>query len=178
MNTGILLVIICGVILIAVWKIGYLEYLAFDKIYGWLRDVTDVAGLSQSRRSFLSLQINANKSQDTDELWAYIGEALEMLHFDQAELHYGTDLVLYWKTERISQNNDILTDYLLPIKTAVDYFDSLLKIEIPLISVAPDIFGKLILLKDVKLGHLQPYTIRRVEHLRRTLIYNLTRLRK
>lgn len=38
---GLLLVIIGIGALILVHKIGYLEYLSFDKLYGWFKDVTD-----------------------------------------------------------------------------------------------------------------------------------------
>jgi UDP-GlcNAc:undecaprenyl-phosphate GlcNAc-1-phosphate transferase len=155
----VLVILLCGMILL-VRKMGYLEYLAFDKFYGWLQDVTDVAGLSQERRSFLSLQIDANESQNLEELWAYIGKALEMLRFDKAELHYCAEPVLCWRSRR-----------------EFDDSDSFLRIEVPLIDGDPDIFGKFILIKDVKQGHIQPYTIRRVENLRRTLLSNLTRLK-
>lgn len=38
--------------LILVRKTGYLEYLVFDKFYGWLRDMLDVAGFSWGWRIF------------------------------------------------------------------------------------------------------------------------------
>ena len=158
---GFVLVILLFGMLFLVRKMGYMEYLAFDKFYGWFQDVTDVAGFTQERRSFLSLQIEANKSRNIDELWADVSRLLEMLKFDKAELHYGTEPVRCWRSTR-----------------EIDSSDSFLRIEVPLIDGDPDIFGKFILVKDVKLGHLQPYTIRRVEHLRRTLLSNLTRLKK
>jgi len=46
-----------------------------------------VAGFSRERRTFLSLQMEANKTRTLEELWAHVGEALEMLKFDRAELH-------------------------------------------------------------------------------------------
>jgi UDP-GlcNAc:undecaprenyl-phosphate GlcNAc-1-phosphate transferase len=173
---GFVLVILLFGMLFMVRKMGYMEYLAFDKFYGWFQDVTDVAGFSQERRSFLSLQIEVNKSQDIDELWVYVCRLLEMLKFDKAELHYCTEPVRRWR-----KNNDgaLLNPDPLPLsKREINYSDSFMILEIPLIDGDPDIFGKLILLKDVKLGHLQSYTIRRVEHLRRTLLSNLTRLKK
>lgn len=167
-------VLLLGMIFL-VRKLGYIEYLAFDKFYGWFKDMTDVAGLSQARRSFLSQQIEANKSRNMEELWAHMGEALEMLNFDKAELHYMTQPVRYWE---INKNNDQLNSDHFPMsKREVNYSDSFMILEIPLIDGDPDIFGKLILGKDVKNGHLQSYTIRRVEHLRRTLLSNLTRLK-
>lgn len=171
----VLVVLLLGMIFL-VRKMGYLEYLAFDKFYGWFQDMTDMAGFSQARRSFLSLQIAASKSRNMEELWGHIGEALEMLKFDKAELHYCTEPVRFWK---INKNRDLLLPDPVPLsKREINYSDSFMILEIPLIDGDPEIFGKLILLKDVKKGHLQPYTIRRVEHLRRTLLSNLTRLKK
>jgi len=84
---GLVLVILGGEALILVRKTGYLEHLAFDKFYGWFRDISDVTGFSRERRTFLSLQIEANRTRTIEELWAHVGEALEMLKFDRAELH-------------------------------------------------------------------------------------------
>jgi UDP-GlcNAc:undecaprenyl-phosphate GlcNAc-1-phosphate transferase len=173
---GISLALLLFGMIFLVRKLGYLEYLALDKIYGWFQDVTDVAGFSQKRRSFLSLQIAASKSQNMDDLWGYIIEALEMLNFNQAQLYLTMEPVREWKMEG---NN-----YLAKSKTAdsenkvVDDADSILKFEIPLREYGANIFlGKLVLIKDLKLGYLQPYTIRRVEHLRRTLIPAIKRLK-
>jgi len=59
----------------------------FDKFYGWFRDVTDEAGFSRARRTFLAVQLEAGSTKNLDELWAHIGNALEMLKFERAELH-------------------------------------------------------------------------------------------
>jgi UDP-GlcNAc:undecaprenyl-phosphate GlcNAc-1-phosphate transferase len=48
---------------------GYLEYLAVDKISGWFRDISDEVGLSRDRRTFLNLQMN-RQAADMDELWS------------------------------------------------------------------------------------------------------------
>lgn len=44
----------------------------------------------RGRRTFLALQMEANRTRTLEELWAYVGEALEMLKFDRAVLHVGT----------------------------------------------------------------------------------------
>jgi len=84
---GLILIILGGGALILVRKTGYLEYLAFDKFYGWFKDMTDMAGLSRERRTFLAVQMEANKAHTLEEMLATIGDALEMLRFDRAELH-------------------------------------------------------------------------------------------
>ncbi len=73
--------------IIFVRKLGYFEYFASDKLYGWFKDVTDEAGFSRDRRSFLSLQIDTGRSENFEELWQNITIAFKMLEFDMAELH-------------------------------------------------------------------------------------------
>ena len=84
---GMVLILLLVSVLAFVRKNGYLEYLALDKFYGWFKDMTDVAGFSRERRTFLALQMEANKARTLQELMTIIGNALEMLRFDRAELH-------------------------------------------------------------------------------------------
>jgi len=83
---GLFFVIIGAAALIVVRKLGYVGYFALDKVYGWFRDVSDVAGLTQERRTFLSLQLDVDKAKTMDELWDDVCKAMEMLQFDRAEL--------------------------------------------------------------------------------------------
>lgn len=155
-------------------KLGYLEYLAFDKFYGWFLDMTDVAGISHERRSFISVQMMMSNSQNMDELWENLVVATEMIKFDRAELHHGTEPVRCWKTNK---DSDLLSsEPPLSRERGMDSCDSLMRVEIPISNRTPEILGKLILIKDLKKGQLQPYTIRRIESMRRTLIESLTKL--
>ncbi len=86
-GVGLILVIFGVGALTMARKMGYLEYLAFDKFYSWFRDMSDMAGLSRERRTFLSRQMEADKTHTIEEMWAHIGEAMEMLKFDRAEFH-------------------------------------------------------------------------------------------
>ena len=231
---GLVLVILGGGALILVRKTGYLEYLAFDKFYGWFQDITDVAGLSRERRTFLSLQIDANRTRTLEELWAHIGEALEMLRFDRAELHLknrgtaplfspegdpGNDNVICGnenggnyvdsapqpppvegKGENKERRRPAGDDSPRPTSTKIflngskhadesvriwarGYYrrepdwqcpEGMLKIDLPLDSNG----ARLLLVKDINRDPLNFYTLRRLEHLRRTLISNLARLQK
>jgi UDP-GlcNAc:undecaprenyl-phosphate GlcNAc-1-phosphate transferase len=174
---GIFLGVLLFGMLFLVSKLGYVEYLAFDKFYGWFQDITDVAGISQNRRSFLSLQIAAGKSQNMDELWENLLEALDVLKFNEAQLHLPNEPVREWK---MADDNHLLESKSTGADNKeVNAADSLFRVEIPLRDNGDeDFLGKLILVKDLSRSHLQPYTIRRVEHLRRTLIPILKRLNK
>jgi UDP-GlcNAc:undecaprenyl-phosphate GlcNAc-1-phosphate transferase len=168
-------VLLFGMIFL-VRKLGYVEYLALDKFYGWFEDMTDVAGISRHRRSFLSLQIAASRAKSMDEMWAYVGEALEMLQFDQAKLYVTGEPVREWVKEDSAVKKPETMD--VSDKNS-DVFDSLMRVEIPLReTIDKEFFGRLVLVKDLKKGPLKSYTIRRVEHLRRTLVANVPRVKR
>lgn len=171
----VLALLLFGMILL-VRKLGYLEYLAFDKFYGWFQDMTDVAGISQKRRSFLSLQIAVNKAGNIDELWEYVVDSLEMLKFNAARLHLANGKTLEWNAQEAQADDDDAGSAGVKNNDSGDD-DRMLKFEIPLAENDNNIFlGKLVLSKDLKQATIKPYTIRRTEHLRRTLVVNLKRL--
>jgi hypothetical protein len=45
---SLLLIVLGAGVFIIIRKLGYLEYFAIDKLYGWFRDVSDEAGLSSN----------------------------------------------------------------------------------------------------------------------------------
>jgi UDP-GlcNAc:undecaprenyl-phosphate GlcNAc-1-phosphate transferase len=158
-------------IFLAIKKLGYLEYVAADKILGWLRDLTDEAGLSNERRSFLNLQMQIMQSATMEELWSHVEFAIEMLDFDMAELHLDTnegmlvetkERIYKWQREGAGKDFDL---------TAEHQF----KLEMPLMDAEACNYGLLWLIKDLKRSNMSHYTLRRVEHLRRTVIGVLNR---
>ena len=210
-ETASLLLIVLGAgALISVRKLGYMEYLAADKIYGWLQDLSDEAGLTQGRRSFLSLQIEIGNSQGLEALWGNIGRALEIMHFDRGELHIleretiekggictgffetapaaaysgpdrrgeekgavkgaaggnldagGSGQVRVWARGHYRRKGDARND-------------GMLRIEIPL-SVGNTCLCRLVLLKNLTWEPVHPYTLRRVEHLRRAVMGAMSHL--
>ncbi len=145
-------------------KLGYLEYIAADKVFGWLRDLTDEAGLTHERRSFINIQMRIAGSGSVDELWEHICTALKKLDFDMAEFHLqpgyfpGID-----KTARVWQ--------LQPGERKYDPTGGCqFKLEMPLLGVSSRNYGILWLVKDLGRSDMSHYTLRRVEHLRRAII--------
>jgi len=269
---GLILILLGGGALILVRKTGYLEYLAFDKFYGWFKDMTDMAGLSRERRTFLAVQMEANKAHTLEEMLATIGDALEMLRFDRAELHLknraeinrdsahfsgnpsavpyaepdrrknggaaspkinrdsalfsgNSSAVPFDGTDQINRDSALFSEggtgdnpggaakpgsggnpgigAKPPAATSTKIFEDIregedgtawvwtrgyyrrltdiqkeemLKIDLPLHGNGNG--ARLILMKDLGRDPLQYYTLRRLEHLRRTLRHNLTRLQK
>ncbi len=166
---------ILGVIAVAFFfgirKLGYLEYVASDKIYGWFRDIRDEMGLTRERRSFLNLQIEINQSRSLGDLWNRICTALDKLDFDMAEmelLRSGNGGGKHKKGFHWTKNGFN--------RHARIYESSLFKLEMPLIGEQKEIYGTLWMIKDLKRNAISHYTLRRVEHLRRTVITTLSKL--
>ena len=153
-------------------KLGYLEYLAADKVYGWVKDVTDEMGISQERRSFLSIQMEISQAATPEKAWEKICEGLERLKFDWAEMRIerpcaapGDPFVQKCTWVRAGSEG-------APEKNGT----SLLKMELPLFDERRVNLGTLWLAKDVSLDPIGHYTLRRVEHLRRTVTGAIQRL--
>lgn len=158
-------------IFLAVKKLGYLEYIAADKIWGWLRDLTDDVGLSNERRSFLNLQMQIIQSDSIESLWHNINEAVEKLDFDMAELHLNQEEGISLLTE--VQN---MKWYRCPEDGEFDFNENCqFKLEMPLMNGLDTTYGVLWLIKDLKRSSMSHFTLRRVEHLRRTIIGVLNR---
>jgi UDP-GlcNAc:undecaprenyl-phosphate GlcNAc-1-phosphate transferase len=170
-QAGLFLVVLGAGAVIFVRKLGYFEYIGSDKIYGWFKDLTDEAGISRQRRSFLSLQIDTGRSESIEDLWQNITMALKMLEFDMAELHLNSknpsksalQKHLSWTLDGFDKSNDIQKKCLF-------------KLELPLLNNEDKNFGILWLVKDLKRNSISHYTLRRVEHLRRTLVSTLDKI--
>jgi len=219
-QAGLFLILIGVGAVIFVRKLGYFEYFAADKIYGWLRDMTDATGLSHERRSFLNLQMDMAASKNLEGLWTNVVRAMEMLKFDVAEMalnrleggeaQRSKPMADGWKTGIRERGNATMRSpvgypsltfgiqghehALIQTSAAGGWqamwvrpgFDrerdlcgeSLLKLELPLIGEDGENLGTLWLVKDLKQETVTHFTLRRVEHLRRTLIAALTGLWK
>lgn len=162
------------IIFLAVKKLGYLEYVAADKIWGWLRDLTDEAGFSNERRSFLNIQMQIMQSNTVEELWGNVTVAIEKLDFDVAELY------LTGKEGIISQTDSENMKWQRHQNEEDFDFNQQcqFKLEMPLVAEQGVTYGILWLVKDLKRSDMSHYTLRRVEHLRRTIIGILSRLAK
>lgn len=205
-RASIILALLWVVIFLSIRKLGYMEYLTMDKFYGWFRDLTDVAGISNVRRSFLNLQMDMSESLSIEELWRHVCVASEMLKFDRSELqlsalHYepraednGASSGVYKDRRQEAGNNqesckDVYHCAMQSEKGNVLVWtrghyrrqadiarESLMTIELPLINGEDKAIGMLRLMKDLGREPLEFYTLRRVEHLRRTITNVLKRI--
>ena len=192
-QAGLFLIILGSGSLIFIRKIGYFDYFASDKIYGWFRDVTDEAGFTRDRRTFLSLQLEITSARDLNSLWGKISNALDRMEFDMAELLINETPAMK-KAMDVSQKNIEIDcschecklkkpfEWVWTRKAFIPEKDisknSIFKIELPLLTEDYYSFGTLWLIKDLKRNSITHYTLRRVEHLRRSIISSLMQIAK
>lgn len=181
-RAALILLLLGAAVILGLRKLGYFEYFAMDKVFGWLKDVTDEVGITHGRRSFLNLQLEISRSVDLNEAWLKVCEALDRLKFDMAEMYVEGAMLsaqgkgqnegqagkreqkkMVWEREGFDTANDVTGK-------------SLLKLELPLLAEENHTYGSLWLVKDLKRDLISHYTLRRVEHLRRTLIATLQKL--
>ncbi len=171
-RAALILLLIGIAAFVGIRKLGYLEYLAMDKVYGWFRDVTDEAGFTHERRSFLNFQVEISQSSDMKELWSNVCKALDKLGFDMAEMDLESMPLLRdekmkerltWRREGFDNCDDICKEYLM-------------RLELPLVNGDNKSCGTIWLVKDLRREAVTQYTLRRVEHLRRTIINTLKKL--
>ncbi|PQP34869.1 undecaprenyl/decaprenyl-phosphate alpha-N-acetylglucosaminyl 1-phosphate transferase [Desulfobacteraceae bacterium SEEP-SAG9] len=166
-QSAMILLLIGAAMILGMRKLGYFEYFAMDKVYGWLKDLTDQAGITHERRSFLNIQMDIGHSTDLTEGWQNVCEALERLGFDMAELSLNLregrvkgsvgPASWEWTQAAFDKNKDVMKECLL-------------KLELPLLGKNNEKFGTLWLIKDLERDAISQYTLRRVESLRRTII--------
>ena len=262
-QAGLFLIVLGAGVVVFVRKLGYFEYFASDKLYGWFKDVTDEAGFSHDRRSFLNLQIEIGQSMDLKELWVNVCTALEKLKFDMGEMniaqsaeigkrqrsevrsqksevkgkdeHRTSNIERPTSNEKMKRraglkgqgsgfrvqgsglegnpgigdknNAGIKANAGITTNSGIQGFrnsgiegdsenkrqlfwtrdgfdssndicrESLLKLELPLIDNGNKMLGTLWLIKDLNTDAISHYTLRRVEHLRRTVIGTLGKMK-
>jgi len=188
-RAGLFFIVLGAGVILFTRKLGYFEYLASDKIFGWFKDLSDEAGLSRDRRSFLSLQIDTGKSGNFVELWQNLTLAMEMLEFDMAEMSLNSGID---PGEKNAENEPLDSESSGDAEKQMEWFwtsngfdrgndlnkKCLLKLELPLLGEKNKDMGTLWLIKDLKRDTISHYTLRRVEHLRRTLVGTLEKLIK
>lgn len=175
---GVFLLLVGGALILLVRKAGYFSAFAVEKLYGWVRDVSDEAGLGKGRRTFLNYQLEISGAKDVEQVWTSITEALEFLRFDLAEMvmvngtpgpcavspeppldHSGGNPVYRWRRFEFDEND---RDFLCS--------RSLMKLELPLMGRGNVVHGTLWLVKNLEADPITAFTLRRVENLRRTVV--------
>lgn len=200
-RAGLFLIVLGAGAVIFIRKLGYFEYFATDKIYGWFKDLTDEAGLSNERRTFLSIQIDIGRSGNMAEMWNHVSQALRLLDFDFASLylnnpaHNKPDALFEELTDGHSaerrktpvsissvsmrKNPPDWVCSLEPSKKEADLYSRCqFRLEMQLLGKDDANYGTLLLLKDLKRSSMENFTLKRVESLRRSVIGALEKLER
>jgi len=202
-RAGLFLIVLGAGAVIFIRKMGYFEYIATDKIYGWFRDLTDEAGLSHERRTFLSIQIDIGRSGNMAEMWNHASQALRLLDFDFASLYLnnpgnnnGKPGALFEgridgdsaERRKISVSMSSVSmrksppDWVCSLEPAKDAAEMCsrcqFRLEMQLLGKDDANYGTLLLLKDLKRSPMENFTLKRVESLRRSIIGALEKLER
>ncbi|GBC62203.1 undecaprenyl/decaprenyl-phosphate alpha-N-acetyl glucosaminyl 1-phosphate transferase [Desulfonema ishimotonii] len=191
-DIALILFILGSGVILGIRKLGYMNYIGMNKVQNWFRDVTDEMGISQGRRSFLSCQVEISESPDMNSLWDNVCKALDTLDFDMAEMHLEKTTLwqnigkalckLGFDTAELLQNiqmNDPggICTHMSWRKNGFDVDgackECLLRMQLPLIGKDGQSFGSIWLIKDLKRDAISHCTLRRVEHLRRSVLGSL-----
>ena len=171
-QAGLFLIILGLGVVVFVRKLGYFEYIGSDKIYGWFKDITDVSGMSQDRRSFLGLQMAINKSSNREELWSGVVEASKILGLDYIEMK------LFGQEAGFSKGNSSPGKFKSgELEPDMLDWDRVLYMILPLADREKR-FGSIAVAKDLFRSPLTPFTLRRIEQLRRAIISTLQKWEK
>ncbi|MFZ2631250.1 MAG: MraY family glycosyltransferase [Desulfosalsimonadaceae bacterium] len=177
-KTAIILLLFAAGTIIGIQRLGYLDFLRSDSFRYWLKDVSDEAGISLERRSFLNFQMAIQNSKDIENMWENLIKAVQWLYFDLIELRVenksrlnGKDAHFFWWNKERGKDSDDDRDSFLRRKT-------LMKLELPLTSNENGTYGTLWLVKDLRRDPLSHYTMRRIEHLRRSVIKTIEKIEK
>jgi UDP-GlcNAc:undecaprenyl-phosphate GlcNAc-1-phosphate transferase len=183
---GLFILLLGGALILFVRKAGYFSFFALDKIVGWIRDISDEAGVSHGRRTFLNLQIEISQSANLEQMWENVCEALDQLGFDLGEMTmaekglpfvagaapgpHGVEACrpgacFEWTRQDLDRDK---RGYLSQ--------RSLLKIELPLMDKQGAHLGTLWLVKNLSNATVSDFTLRRVEQLRRSVVSTLEKI--
>jgi UDP-GlcNAc:undecaprenyl-phosphate GlcNAc-1-phosphate transferase len=182
-------------------KLGYLQYIGAERVRGWIRDVSDEAGLSRDRRSFLNLQLEICSSRDLGQLWRNTCQALTMLDFDMSRIQIanhadkgnskpdhsaghtdpripGTDFPEREPDNAGEADRDMewVWTYNGFDPDRYSHRECMFKLELPLVDDRNNQLGTLWLVKDLRRTSFSHYTLKRVEHLRRSVTRTLKKL--
>jgi UDP-GlcNAc:undecaprenyl-phosphate/decaprenyl-phosphate GlcNAc-1-phosphate transferase len=167
---GIILVGIGLTAVVAIRKLGYVDYVTTEKFIGWVRDFSAVIGVDGGGRTFLGLQVALSESASLDELWQHLQESARHLKVDSVDL----DLDGAFGDVHLRAD---LAEVARP--GAGPAFDALttLRISMP-VGDADHRLGCLVLARCLDQAPPEYHVLRRMEHLRRTISGVLLRLRE
>ncbi|WP_446007910.1 MraY family glycosyltransferase [Candidatus Electrothrix sp.] len=176
-ESSALIIFVLGIGLIGLMHyLSDLKILKFHNVASWARDLTDETGISLQRRLFLQHQRRISSAAHPEALWQAVCVSLKELHFDYAEFHYIEQRTSAEQSRRSFRWAAVEQDRLSSVP-----HESCLRIELPLHRLVSkkdkmsrkENFGMLLLMKDMRNTTTEPYLLKRVEQLRRSMMVAL-----
>lgn len=175
-------------ILYCIASLGYFKHYDIRALVPWLNGISDEIGLSKERRSFFDIQVKIGATQNLPDLWQRMEEAVEMLGFM-------TCAIYLQKVQRKKRSLRKLFDagndrrktpalhstvamrknppdwlWCAPEQEMDEHNRSLFRVEMDLQNDAGVTYGTLLLVKNQAVAPVSHYTLKRIEHLKRSLI--------
>jgi UDP-GlcNAc:undecaprenyl-phosphate GlcNAc-1-phosphate transferase len=193
-RSGFILMVLGACAVVFVRKLGYFDYFDQKGFWGWLGGLSDEIGFSRERRSFLSIQIDIDRASDTESMWNHIVRALKMLEMDFAALYLNEkpppvpERYVPETGEKEERRRHPPLQACVALRQEPPWRQwtrktfmmeetlksrCLFRLELPLCDDNSHVFGTLVLCKDVGREPIGHYTLRRLEHLRRTIMRRL-----
>ena len=190
-ETAALVLLVLGSGIIILTQLSDMKVLFRPKqIASWVGEMSDSAGISYERRSFLNHQLSIVNCRNSDELWQAICRALKSLEIDMAELVLYNDTCLLSKKGAAPDEIEASADCEPLARYKWQRFDNnadnwllekgVFKLEMPLLDPEGDRhhYGTLILVKDIFNQPAGYYMLTRIEHLRRSINTALLKIRE
>lgn len=182
------------VIFLGIGKLGYFRHYEKSCFIPWLKSICDEAGFSRQRRKFFDVQIQINKSSTLPELWNNVEKALQMLMFTNCAIYLYNDGQKMGRQEKSGKEDrrkipalfSTITlresspdwDWTNPEIELDEHNRSLFKLEMDLNDEDGNKLGTLFMIKDQYISPVEHYTLKRIEHLRRSIIKALVRIQQ
>lgn len=196
-NAYILLLVLGVFILFCIHKLGYFKNYDLTAIMPWLSSIGDEVGLTRERRSFFDIQVKISSAQTFEELGTHLEKALEMLGFLTCALYLQrARRRKRWHFAGISASRDERRStpalhatvamrqappewiWSNPHQKLNQHSRSLFRVEMDLQNDDGMTFGTLLLVKDQAVSPVSHYTLKRVEHLKRSIVKALSYMEK
>ncbi len=194
-ENSLAILVISGLIaIIGITKLGYFRHYDKSAFIPWICSILDEAGLSRERRSFFHAQIQINKSSTLPEMWHAVEKALQMLEFVNFAVYLCNDDGLRLNRQE-NKGHDrrkvpALSSTVTLRKAPPDWYwinpeleldehnRCLFRLEMDMNDEDGIKLGTLLMIKDQRLIPLNHYTLKRIEHLRRSIIKTLGKIQK
>lgn len=182
-------------ILFCIASLGYFRHYDIRAVIPWLNGIGDEVGLSRDRRSFFDIQLKIGASETMPDLGRHMGTAMEMLGFMTCALylqkaqprkrwHYTVPLksgderrktpALHATVAMRQKPPNWL--WCSPTEELDQHNRSLFRVEMDLQNDDGVTFGTLLLVKNQAVSPVSHYTLKRVEHLKRSVVKALERM--